>query len=344
MENKEWEPVWRRIAGTIAECLNEGFNHVKRILVTGAAGQIGSELIVALRQRYGSGNVIACGHRTVPNSEILDSGPFESFDVRDSSAVTAVVVQYDVDTIYHLAGILSATGETRPQRAWDININGLCNVLEAARQHGCAVFFPSSIASFGLSTPQDNTPQETIQRPQSIYGITKVTGELLCDYYHHRFGVDSRGLRFPGLISHETPPGGGTTDYAVEIFYAALTEKKYTCFLRKGTRLDMMYMPDAIRAAIAVMEANPGRLSIRNAFNVTAMSFAPEDLCAEIQKSIPDFIMDYKVDPVRQAIADSWPNNMDDSVAREQWGWQPEYDLPSMTRDMLDKLSRKLKA
>ena len=315
---------------------------MKRILVTGTAGQIGSELIVALRQRYGGNNVIACGHRTMPDRKIIDSGPFESFDVRDSSAVTDVVSKYEVDIIYHLAGILSATGEATPQLAWDININGLSNVLEAARQHGCAVFFPSSIASFGLSTPQVNTPQETIQRPQSIYGITKVSGELLCDYYYHRFGVDSRGLRFPGLISYETLPGGGTTDYAVEIFYAALRGKKYTCFLQKGTRLDMMYMPDAIRAAIAVMEADPGRLIIRNAFNITAMSFAPEDLCAEIQKFIPDFTMDYKVDPVRQAIADSWPNNMDDSAARMQWGWQPEYDLPAMTKDMIEKLSCKL--
>jgi nucleoside-diphosphate-sugar epimerase len=312
---------------------------VKRILVTGAAGQIGSELIVALRQRYGGNNVIACGHRTMPDRKILDSGPFESFDVRDSSAVTDVVSKYEVDIIYHLAGILSATGESKPQLAWDINMNGLSNVLEAARQHGCAVFFPSSIASFGPSTPQVNTPQETIQRPQSIYGISKVSGELLCDYYYHRFGVDSRGLRFPGLISYETLPGGGTTDYAVDIFYAAL---KYTSFLQKGTRLDMMYMPDAIRAAIALMEADPGRLIIRNAFNITAMSFAPEDLCAEIQKFIPDFTMDYKVDPVRQAIADSWPNNMDDSAARMQWGWQPEYDLPAMTKDMIEKLSCKL--
>jgi len=315
---------------------------LKRILVTGAAGQIGSDLIVALRQRYGQNNVIACGHRTVPERSILDSGPYESFDVRDSAFFADVVKQYAVDTIYHLAGILSATGEARPNLAWDININGLTNVLEVARQHGCAVFFPSSIGSFGPSTPRDNTPQETIQRPQSMYGITKVTGELLCDYYYRRFGVDTRSVRFPGLISYETPPGGGTTDYAVEIFYAALKGEKYTCFLQKGTRLDMMYMPDAIRAVIALMEADSGHLTIRNAFNITAMSFAPEDLCAEIQKSIPDFSMDYKVDPVRQAIADSWPNNMDDSAAREQWGWQPEYDLPAMTRDMVDKLSRKL--
>lgn len=315
---------------------------MKRILVTGATGQVGSELVVALRQRYGKNNVIACGHRTIPDSKILGSGPFESFDVRESSAVAQTVIKYEVDTIFHLAGILSATGEAKPQLAWDININGLKNVLEAARQHGCSVFFPSSIASFGPSTPQVNTPQETIQRPQSIYGITKVSGELLCDYYHHRYGVDSRGVRFPGLISYETLPGGGTTDYAVEIFYAALTVGKYSCFLREGTRLDMMYMSDAIRAAIAVMEADPDRLTIRNAFNITAMSFAPEELYAEIQKNIPDFTMDYEVDPIRQEIADSWPSNMNDSAAREQWGWQPEYDLASMTSVMLDKLSRKL--
>jgi nucleoside-diphosphate-sugar epimerase len=315
---------------------------MKKILVTGAAGQIGSELIVALRQRYGKNNVIACGHRTLPERRILDSGPYESFDVRDSALLFDVVKQYAIDAIYHLAGVLSATGEAKPNLAWDVNITSLRNVLEIARQHGCAVFFPSSIGAFGPSTPHDNTPQETIQRPQSMYGITKVTGELLCDYYYRRYGVDSRGLRFPGLISYETLPGGGTTDYAVEIFYAALRGEKYTCFLRNGTRLDMMYMPDAIRAAIELMEADSGRLTFRNAFNVTAMSFGPEDLCAEIQKIIPDFIMDYNVDPVRQAIADSWPNNMDDSAAREQWGWQPEYDLPAMARDMVEKLSLKL--
>ncbi len=312
---------------------------MKKILITGAAGQIGSELTVALRHRYGAGNVIACGHKTKPEAKVLDSGPFSYLDIRDFSAVVGIVKSYKVDTIFHLAGILSAVAEKNPQLAWDINMTGLTNVLEAARTCNCAVFFPSSIGAFGPSTPPDNTPQLTIQRPGSMYGISKVSGELLCDYYFQKFAVDTRGLRFPGLISYETRPGGGTTDYAVEIFYAATKHKKYCCFLKKGTRLDMMYMKDALRAAITLMEADPARLVTRNAFNVTAMSFAPEDLFVEIKKSIPDFTMTYEVDSLRQAIADSWPNKMDDSEARKQWGWQPEYDLATMTREMIKKLS-----
>ena len=229
-----------------------------------------------------------------------------------------------------------------PTAAWDVNVNGLYNVLEIAREYDCALFAPSSIGVFGLTTPLDNTPQDTIQRPNTMYGVTKVAGELLCDYYYQRFGVDTRGLRYPGLISYETLPGGGTTDYAVEIFYAAIKEKRYTCFLKEGTYLDMMYMPDAINSAIKLMEADPEKLKHRNAFNVTAMSFAPKHLYDEIKKFIPEFTMDYKVDPVRQAIAESWPNYMDDSVAREEWGWKPEYDLSTMTKDMLEKLSQKL--
>jgi nucleoside-diphosphate-sugar epimerase len=312
---------------------------MKKILITGAAGQIGSELTDALRHRYGDGNVTACGHKTKPAAKLLDAGPFAYLDIRDFSALMTIVKKYQVDTIFHLAGILSAAAEKNPQLAWDINMTGLSNVLEAARICRCAVFFPSSIGAFGPSTPPDNTPQLTIQRPQSMYGITKVTGELLCDYYFQKFGVDTRGLRFPGLISYETMPGGGTTDYAVEIFYAAVKHKKYCCFLGKGTRLDMMYMKDALRAAITLMEADPARLTTRNGFNVTAMSLAPEDILAEIKKTIPDFTMTYEVDLLRQAIADSWPNKMDDSEARKQWGWQPEYDLATMTREMLSKLS-----
>ncbi|MEA3467829.1 MAG: L-threonine 3-dehydrogenase [Thermodesulfobacteriota bacterium] len=315
---------------------------MKKILITGAAGQIGTELTVALRHRYGAGNVIACGHKTKPDAKLLDSGPFLYFDIRDFSALVTIVKRYKVDTIFHLAGILSAVAEKNPQLAWDINMTGLTNVLEAARTCRCAVFFPSSIGAFGPSTPPDNTPQLTIQRPRSMYGITKVTGELLCDYYFQKFGVDTRGLRFPGLISYETMPGGGTTDYAIEIFYAAIKHKKYSCFLGKGTRLDMMYMKDALRAAITLMEADPARLIIRNAFNVTAMSFAPEDIFDEIKKIIPDFTMTYEVDTLRQAIADSWPNKMNDSEACKQWGWQPEYDLPTMTREMINKLSEAL--
>jgi nucleoside-diphosphate-sugar epimerase len=315
---------------------------MKKILITGAAGQIGSELTVALRRRYGDGNVIACGHKTKPDAKLLDSGPFAYFDIRDFSALVTIVKSHKVDTIFHLAGILSAVAEENPQLAWDINMTGLTHVLEVARTCRCAVFFPSSIGAFGPSTPPDNTPQLTIQRPQSMYGISKVSGELLCDYYFQKFGVDTRGLRFPGLISYETRPGGGTTDYAVEIFYAAIKQKKYRCFLKKGTRLDMMYMKDALRAAITLMEADPARLITRNAFNVTAMSFAPEDIFAEIKKSIPDFTMTYEVDVLRQAIADSWPNKMDDSEARKQWGWQPEYDLVTMTKEMINKLSEQI--
>jgi len=316
---------------------------MKKILVTGAVGQIGSELTVELRRRYGNDNVIAAGHKTKPGENLLNSGPFEFIDCADITTVADVVKKYKIDTIYHLAAILSAVAEAKPQLAWNVNINGLYNVLEVAREYNCAVFTPSSIGAFGPTTPKDNTPQDTIQHPNTMYGVTKVAGELLCDYYYKRFGVDTRGVRYPGIISNVTLPGGGTTDYAVEIYYEAIKHKKYTCFLKRGTYLDMMYMPDCLKAAIDLMEADQGKLKHRNAFNVTAMSLEPEMIAAEIKKIIPEFTMDYNVDPVKQAIADSWPNKMDDSAAREEWSWDPKYDLTAMTKDMIEKLSQKLK-
>jgi nucleoside-diphosphate-sugar epimerase len=315
---------------------------MKKILITGALGQIGSELTVLLREKYGRENVIVSDVKKIQQKTLNQVEPFEQIDCLDSSAILACIKKYNIDTIFHLAAILSAKGENNPQLAWKININGLYNILEIAREFKCAVFTPSSIAAFGPSTPKDDTPQETIQRPNTIYGLTKVTGELLCDYYHLKYGVDTRGVRFPGIISYATLPGGGTTDYAVEIFYEALKNKKYTCFLDKGTYLDMMYMPDGLKAAVNLMEADPSRLKYRNAYNVTAESFNPKQLADEIKKYIPDFEMNYDVDPMRQAIADSWPNRSDDSAAREDWGWSPDYDLKAMTRDMIEKLKIKL--
>ncbi|MEW5925399.1 MAG: L-threonine 3-dehydrogenase [Candidatus Zixiibacteriota bacterium] len=315
---------------------------MKKILITGAVGQIGSELTTALKERYGSENVVASDIRMPANFDPGNDGPFEFLDCLDPHHITRVMQIYNFDTIYHLAAILSAVGEAKPNQAWQVNINGLYNMLEAARQYHCALFVPSSIGAFGKGTPQDGTPQDTIQRPDTMYGVTKVAGELLCDYYHKRFGLDTRGVRFPGLISYETEPGGGTTDYAVEIYYEALRHKKYTCYLREDTRLDMMYMPDAIKGMIDLMEADPDKLIHRNAFNVTAMNFTPAQIAAEIKKHVPEFEIDYKVDPIRQAIADSWPNYLDDSAARAEWGWSPKHNLKSMTEDMLKKLAVKI--
>jgi nucleoside-diphosphate-sugar epimerase len=315
---------------------------MKNILVTGAVGQIGSELTMSLREKYGNDNVVAGGRKTKPSDKLLNSGPFEVVDCVNANALANVVKKYNIDTIYHLAAILSAVAETTPVLAWNVNINGLYNVLEVSREFNCAVFTPSSIGAFGPTTPLDNTPQDTIQRPNTMYGVTKVSGELLCDYYYKRFGVDTRGVRYPGIISNETLPGGGTTDYAVEIYYEAIKHKKYTCNLPAGTFLDMMYMPDAIKAGIDLMEADPSKLKHRNAFNVTAMSFDPEIIAESIRKHIPEFTMDYDVDPVKKAIAETWPNSMNDSAAKEEWGWEPEYDLESMTKDMIEVLSKKL--
>ena len=316
---------------------------LKKILVTGALGQIGSELTMGLREQYGNANVIASSRRTKEgHEELMESGVFEIVDVADGEKLSEVVKKHRIDTIVHLAAILSAVGEERPNQAWNVNMNGLYNVLEIAREEDCAVFTPSSIAVFGDSTPPDNTPQDTIQRPNTMYGVTKVAGELLCDYYYHRFGVDTRGVRFPGLISYKTLPGGGTTDYAVHIYYDALKHKRYTSFIGKGTKMDMMYMPDALDAIVQLLDADPSRLIHRNAFNVTAMSFDPEEIAASIRKKIPEFELDYDVDPVRQSIANSWPNSMDDTAAREEWDWNPKYDLDAMTEDMLAKLGEKL--
>ena len=270
-------------------------------------------------------------------------GPFEFVDTTNPRQVTEVVRRNQIGTIYHLAALLSATAESKPQVAWEVNIGSLYDILEVARENRCAVFHPSSIGAFGPDTPKERTPQDTVQRPTTMYGVTKVAGELLCDYYHHRFGIEARGVRFPGLISYGAPPGGGTTDYAVEIFHEAIRHKHYTCFLEPDTRLDMMYMPDAIKAAIDVMEADPAKLVHRNAFNVTAMNFTPEELADAIRRHIPEFTLDYHVDPIRQQIADSWPESLDDGAAREEWGWSPDYDLDAMVQDMLENLGKKIR-
>jgi len=315
---------------------------LKKILVMGACGQIGSELVVELRKRYGKDNVIASDIRTeIP--KWLEDGPYENLNILDSDKIAEVIRKNAIDTVYNLVAVLSAVGEAKPKLSWDINIGGLVNLLELARELKFALFTPSSIGAFGPETPADNTPQDTIQRPTTIYGVTKVSGELLCDYYFRRFGVDTRGVRFPGIISNVTLPGGGTTDYAVDIYYKAIETGKFTCNIPAGTFMDMMYMPDAIKAAIDIMEADPKKLKHRNCFNVAAMSFDPEMLAAEIRKHIPKFVIDYDIDEVRAKIANSWPNKMDDSAAREEWGWAPDYDLSSMTKDMLKVLTDKLK-
>lgn len=314
---------------------------MKRIMVTGASGQVGSDLVLELRRRYGDENVLATDIRD-PEGE--QSGPFELVDCTDRDAMDRAVGEFEADAIFHLAAILSATGEADPHMAYTVNLGGLESALEVARVRECAIFIPSSIAAFGPSTPPDPTPQVTIQRPTTIYGVTKVAGELLADYYHLRFGVDARGVRYPGLISWVAEPGGGTTDYAVEIFYEAIRTGSYTCFLAPDTQLDMMYMPDAIKASIDIMTADPSRLKNRNAFNIAAMQITPEDLAGAIRKHIPEFKISYDVDPMRQAIAESWPRRLDDSAAREEWDWNPDYDLDAMVEDMLVNLRRKLEA
>ncbi len=315
---------------------------MRKILVTGACGQIGSELVIELRQKYGGDNVVAAGHKTEPGEALLNSGPFEFIDTTDRKTIEAVVKRYGIDTVYHMVTILSAVGEKNPQLCWNTNLNGLYNILEIAREYELVrVFCPSSIAVFGPKTPRDNTPQETILCPETMYGVTKVSGELLGDYYFKRFGVDVRGVRYPGIISSGTLPGGGTTDYAVAIFYEALRQKRYTCFLREDTVLPMMYMPDCIRAAIDLMEADLSTLKHHSNYNLAAMSFSAGELAAAIKKHIPEFTCEYQPD-FRQEIADSWPRSIDDSAAREEWGWKPDYDLSMLVKDMLGKLEGKL--
>ena len=315
---------------------------MKNVLIIGSTGQIGSELTLKLRKMFPEGEIVA-GY--VPGAEpkgVLAEGPSEIVDVRDGVRIGEVVRKYRIDTIYNLAALLSAVAEKKPLMAWDVQMNGLLAVLEVAREEGCAVFTPSSIGSFGPLTPHKDTPQDTIQRPRSMYGVTKVSTELLSDYYFLKYGVDTRAVRFPGLISHMTLPGGGTTDYAVEIFYAAVKGEVFSCPIAAGTFMDMMYMPDALKAAVDIMQADPSRLIHRNAFNVASMSFDPEIIASAIRVHIPGLRMRYDIDPVRQAIADSWPDRMDDSCARQEWDWKPSYDLDAMVVDMIQALRKKL--
>jgi nucleoside-diphosphate-sugar epimerase len=316
---------------------------MKNILVIGAAGQIGSELVPYLRNIYGDSHVVATYNHTPLPQELMETGPSAKVNATEGTALNDVVRKHNIDTIFNLVAVLSAKGEANPANSWKINMDTTFNCLEIMKEVKGALFTPSSIGAFGPTTPLDNTPQDTIMRPTTIYGISKVAGELLGDYYYLKYGVDARGLRYPGIISNVTLPGGGTTDYAVEIYYEAIKQKKYICNLPAGTFLDMMYMPDALRSAVELMEADPSKLIHRNCFNVTAMSFDPEIIAAAIRKHIPEFVLEYNVDPVKKAIADSWPNSMDDSAARNEWGWKPEYDLDGMTLDMIEKVSAKLK-
>lgn len=316
---------------------------MKNILVIGATGQIGSELTMKLRSIYGNDHVVA-GYivGAEPKGELAESGPAEVCDVTDGEAIERIVTKYNIDAIYNLAALLSVVAEHKPLLAWHIGIDGLIKVLEVARQHNCFVFTPSSIGSFGPETPADQTPQDTIQRPRTIYGVSKVTTELLSDYYHRKYGIETRSVRFPGLISNVTPPGGGTTDYAVDIYYSAVCGEKFVCPIAQGTYMDMMYMPDALKACVQLMEADASRLVHYNGFNIASMSFAPEEIFAAIKKYRPAFEMEYNVDPLKQSIANSWPNSLDDSAARTEWDWKPSFDLDTMTQDMLEKLSARL--
>jgi nucleoside-diphosphate-sugar epimerase len=317
--------------------------HLQRILVTGAFGQIGTELIEVLRSHYGNENVVAAGHKTKPAQKLLDSGPCAFMDITKRRTIEAIVKEYDISKIYHLAAILSAVGEKHPQLAWNVNVNGLHNILEIAKDYKMdQIFNPSSIAVFGPKTSRVKTPQDVILDPRTMYGVTKVTGELLCDYYFKNFGLDVRGIRLPGIISSEALPGGGTTDYAVEIFYQAIRKKSYTCYLKRDTVLPMIYMPDVINAIISLMETSLPKLKHHSNFNLGSMSFSAEELVVEIKKHIPEFVCKYQPDPVRQNITDSWPMSIDDTAAKEGWDWRPQFDLRKMTTDMIKKLTKNL--
>jgi len=316
---------------------------MKKILIVGAVGQIGSELTMELRRIYGNDNVIASTRKTPPSDKVKESGPFEFFDIVDKKGMYDVCKKYNVDCIINMAAILSAVGEQNPLMAWDINMNGLFNVLEIAREMKMEqVLVPSSIAVFGPGTPLDSAPQETVLKPTTMYGVTKVAGELVGDYYAKKYNLDVRGLRYPGIISNETLPGGGTTDYAVAIYYDAVKYGKYTCFVREDTRLPMMYMPDCLKATVDLMQADASKLIHHSDFNVGAMSFSVGEMAANIKKYMPNFTIEYKPD-FRQAIADSWPNSVDDTAARKEWGWKPSFDLDAMTQDMLKVIGEKHK-
>jgi len=311
-----------------------------KIMVAGGTGQIGSELAPELRRRIGKQNVLVLGHRRRPSGDLFESGPYETADIQDRKRLKELVEEYDVQEIYHLAAVLSGIGEKDPHFAWDLNMNGLINVLEVAREHDLKVFWPSSIAVFGNNCPSVNTPQDTVLQPTTMYGVTKVAGELLCDYYHRKYGVDVRSVRYPGIISAETPPGGGTTDYAVAIFYEAVRNNRYTCFVNEGTVLPMMYMPDCINAAINIMEVPADRLSTRLGYNLNGISFSAAELADIVSRRSPGFTITYEPD-FRQAIADSWPDSMDDSRASADWGWKVEWDLDRLADDMFAKLRRR---
>lgn len=313
---------------------------MKNILVVGAGGQIGSELVPYLRGIYGGSHVVATDVRECKN--LSEDGPFEVLDALNATNYASVVARHHIDTIFNLVALLSAVGERNPQMAWGLNMGALMNALEVGRQHHCAVFTPSSIGAFGPTSPKDQTPQDTIMQPTTVYGICKVTGELLGNYYHTKYGLDTRSIRFPGIISSKTLPGGGTTDYAVEIYYEAIRENRYTCAVPHDVYMDMIYMPDVLKAVTELMECDPSKLIHRNSFNIASMSFTPDIIAAEIRKHIPDFEISFDIDPVKENIARSWPNSLDDSCAREEWGWKPDWNLENMTVDMLRAIREKL--